>query len=550
MRIIGGISHEDAMTLAELLYWNASDGHIFFTEDLIPIDCNPAFVKIFGISPEERPLRDFWSFSPEYQNSGVASADKFQEILRTASNGEQFSFEWTQLGPDGREIPCHFTLVRVNMNDRTGYLSYVRDMRIHRNVELELTRQIEQMRNILNSSPTAMVILKDMIVQNSNYGALSALGLRQGDHFGKVYADSRQRLHVQKELRLGKEIHGFQAKINTSGRGVIEALVTIRPFTYRSEKMLIAWISDISEPARARALAEESAAEKRRMLTNMIHEILTPLRAVMGVSRLCMQTELTEKQTGYVVGIQSAARVMLSQMDDVMNSFEGGCGDISVRKTVFHLNDMLDLIRNLTQFKAMEKDLTFCVNVAPDTPPAFAGDPLRITQILMALCDNSIRFTEKGSLSLDIDYRESGEGFDAGELRFVIRDTGVGMTAEQLNKIFDHSAGADIARKQSGRILNIPNANRLAEMMGGWIEAESEPGRGSVFTVVIKLEVARDLDSTGASLENQFVPSGLFLVQEEQMNAQVAAELTNLLETYTVEIGSEIAASNYAQTGA
>ena len=271
-------------------------------------------------------------------------------------------------------------------------------------------------------------------------------------------------------------LHGFARADGTPG-GTIGTFVDITD-RQRAEQEL----------RRAKELAEESTALKSNFLANMSHEIRTPMNAIIGMSHLALKSGLSPRQHDYVSKIQQAGQHLLGVINDILDFSKIEAGKLTVEKQPFVLDRMLESVSDVVGYKAGAKGLELVCDVAADVPPNLVGDSLRLGQILINFANNAIKFTEQGEISIAVRMLE-----DAGQrvkLRFEVRDTGIGLTPEQMGRLFQSFQQADTSttRRYGGTGLGLAICKSLAELMGGEVGADSTFGKGSTFWVTLPLE--------------------------------------------------------------
>jgi signal transduction histidine kinase/CheY-like chemotaxis protein/CHASE3 domain sensor protein len=244
------------------------------------------------------------------------------------------------------------------------------------------------------------------------------------------------------------------------------------------------------ELAVAKGKAEEATELKSMFLANMSHEIRTPMNAIIGLSYLALKTALDAKQRDYVNKIHNAGTSLLGVINDILDFSKIEAGKLDLETTDFPLEDVVSSVITLTAQKAHDKGLEFLADVDRTIPEQLRGDPLRLGQILTNLVNNAVKFTEHGEVRLIIEPLERAG--DKVQLKFAVRDTGIGMTREQSEKLFQPFTQADMSttRKHGGTGLGLTIARRLVELMGGRIWLESEAGAGTTFHFTAWLEIS------------------------------------------------------------
>ncbi|MBF0179186.1 MAG: response regulator [Magnetococcales bacterium] len=235
----------------------------------------------------------------------------------------------------------------------------------------------------------------------------------------------------------------------------------------------------------ARQQAEAASRAKGDFLANMSHEIRTPLNAVIGLTHLCLQTTLTGQQRDYLNKVHLAANVLLHLVNDILDFSRIEADRLTLEDCPFDLEEVLGRVEAMLSVTSRQKGLELVFDTCKDVTRQLQGDSFRLGQVLANLTGNAIKFTEKGAVRLSTEVEE--ETPERVTLRFTVRDTGIGMTQEQLRGLFREFTQADssITRKYGGTGLGLAISKRLVEMMGGRIGVESQPGVGSRFYFTI-----------------------------------------------------------------
>jgi signal transduction histidine kinase/DNA-binding response OmpR family regulator len=301
----------------------------------------------------------------------------------------------------------------------------------------------------------------------------------------------------------------------------------------------------------AKETAEESTRAKSDFLANMSHEIRTPMNAIIGLSHLTLKTPLTLKQRDYVSKVHNAGTSLLGIINDILDFSKIEAGKLEIEATDFRLDDVISSVTTLTAQKAQDKGLEFLAHVSPAIPEHLLGDPLRLGQILTNFVNNAVKFTEHGEIRLNIELVErTGEKV---QLKFSVRDTGIGMTREQSAKLFQPFVQADTSttRKHGGTGLGLTICRRLVDFMGGRVWLESEPGVGSTFYCTVWLGVGT-ATGTGKIVPERLAQLRVLIVDDNAAAREILAEPLGSIANHvrTVASGPEAIAAIKAQNPA
>jgi two-component system sensor histidine kinase/response regulator len=290
----------------------------------------------------------------------------------------------------------------------------------------------------------------------------------------------------------------------------------------------------------AKQRAEEATQMKSMFLANMSHEIRTPMNAIIGLSHLALKTPLNAKQRDYVGKVHNAGTSLLAVINDILDFSKIEAGKLEMETTDFKLDEVINSVTTLTAQKAHEKGLEFLAHVAPGIPEQLLGDPLRLGQILTNFVNNAVKFTEQGEIRLNIDLVEQTGG--KVQLKFAVRDTGIGMTREQSAKLFQPFTQADMSttRKHGGTGLGLTICRRLVELMGGRIWLESEPGVGSTFFFTVWLGVGEAKESS-TTVPERLAQLRVLVVDDNPAAREILQEPLSTLANHvdTVASGKE-----------
>jgi len=300
---------------------------------------------------------------------------------------------------------------------------------------------------------------------------------------------------------------------------------------------------------RAKELADEAAQSKSLFLANMSHEIRTPMNAVIGLSELMGRTELSPRQRDYIDKIKHSGQHLLGILNDILDFSKVESGMLVTEQVSFELETVMQNLANLISQKAQDKGLELIFHIATDVPPCLRGDPLLLGQILINYANNAIKFTEHGEINISVSVVPPTEVAAAGAagaaaakdetpitLRFEVRDTGVGLSQEQMSRLFQSFSQADSSttRKYGGTGLGLAISKRLAELMGGQAGVHSAPQMGATFWFTAQLGVEAALNSP-ARAPARLVGCRALVVDD---NSNAAEVLQQMLEDLGLQVES------------
>ncbi len=482
-------------TITDLILVGTPDGRILFT--------NAFATQVLGYDAAELATMRVLDLHPPDKREEAG------EIFAAMFRGERGSCPLPLARKDGRPVP---------VETRVWFGSWNRQPCIYgisKNLTAEQEAQ-QRFEHLFRKHPTVMALssLPDRLFFDVNNTFLKKLGYRREEVIGKTAADLALFVHPEQQTRVADKLEAdgrisdFELQVRRKDGGVLDGLFTGQVLSIHGRAFFLTVMIDITERKRAEAKlqetnrdlqaataranelaaqAKQASAAKSEFLANMSHEIRTPMNGVLGMVGLLLDTPLNEEQRHFAQTARTSGESLLALLNDILDFSKIEARKLELEILNFDLDVFLDDFSKMMALRAREKGLVFDCHVAPDVPFALQGDPGRLRQILVNLASNAIKFTAQGQVIIQVAALAGTA--ETVQLRFTVSDTGIGIPADKLEKLFAlfSQVDASTTRKFGGTGLGLAISKQLAELMGGAIGVRSEAGKGSEFWFTVCL---------------------------------------------------------------
>ncbi len=400
--------------------------------------------------------------------------------------------------------------IKDSQGNLFGAIEILEDITQRKQVEEELQIQSTYLSELFEGAPEAIVILdKENKIQKINREFTRLFEYTQEEAIGKQIQDilvpedlHEEAIMVENELRIGKSIQLETVRITKSGKKIHVSLLG-NPIRLNTNPLgVYAIYRDITTRKEAEAKIQatnkalEQAIEKSNQMTreaqaaniakslfvaNMSHEIRTPMNGIIGMIGLLLDSELSNEQRRYAEIVRTSSESLLCLLNDILDFSKIEAGKLDIEKIPFDLSSLLDELASTLAIRAHEKNIELICAISPDTPTLLHGDPARLRQILTNLTGNAIKFTHRGEVVVQVFVESETE--KEVSLRFLVRDTGIGIPQNKMDILFKKFSQVDASttRQYGGSGLGLAISKQLIELMGGKIGVDSIEGKGSKF---------------------------------------------------------------------
>lgn len=509
----------------------AVDGIITINSRGIVVSVNKAVSQILGWSDEELLGENVSKIMPDHDS---AEHDSYlANYLKTGkANIIGVGREVEALHRNGERVAVRLGIGHVVQKNEDYFVAFLSDIRHRIEMERALKENEAKFRSLISNIPGIayrcltdkewpMVFISEAVENITGYNASEFTLPNPKRSFADLYhPEDRERIYAEVAEQGSFALEYRIIRKDGQVRWLFEHGNLVQG-EESSEFWLDGFIMDITDRKimeqdmlLAKEKAEQAAAARAAFLANMSHEIRTPMNAIIGFSDILMDARLTADQYKHLTTINRSAKSLLHLLNDVLDSAKLDKGKLELELRPFSLTDEIDAVVSTLWLQADAKGLKLQVHIDESIASGYLGSPDRIRQVLTNLVGNAIKFTNEGEVNIGVTLTRDNV------LRFSVQDTGIGMSQEQLERVFDAFAQADasMSRKFGGTGLGTTISKQLIELMGGTISVQSELNNGTSFTFELPLEATDVVASQGAGPKLQLPPLKILVVDDIQQN--------------------------------
>ena len=528
-----------------------SESSIVITDSKNKIEyVNPFFEKLSGYSFEEVEGKN-----PKLIKSDVTEAATYDEMWKTLKKEGKWKGELCNRKKNGELFweNVNISTIKNKSGNATNYVAVKDDITEQKALAKILKKKEKEYQQIVESANDAIYrsdqngkfnYANPLLEEITGYSNKELMSMHLTELVAEEHKSKIEEFYRTQSLNLEANTYKeFIIKSKTGkkiwlGQNVQAIIKNGHVASFTGVARDITEIKEIqSELVNAKEVAEDSARSKEMFLANMSHEIRTPMNAIIGMTNLLTESDLTKKQHEYLNAIQTSGDNLLVIINDILDISKIESGKLEMEKIDFDFKELLQNTKKSIELKAEEKDLIFSLNIQDEIPNILISDPVRLNQILINLLGNSIKFTNSGSIELKCSLLSEKD--NSIEMKIEVIDTGVGIDAEKLDKIFESFSQEDqsTTRKFGGTGLGLSISRQLVELLGGELKVKSQYGKGSNFFFTLNIPIGtKVIKKTRIVIDTETNPlrnKNVLLVEDNEINRFLA---TTVLAKWDINV--------------
>ena len=474
---------------------NAAEG-IYITDPATKkiIDANPAFAGMMGHTTEELRGMSVYDFVVDTE----INIDQRMQALH--QSGQPIIFERKYRGRDEHVIDVEASVSVILLEGKEALVTIVHDVTIRKQAEAALKSSEQRFRTLFANVPLPAWVfdLETSKFLEVNDAAIALYGYTKEEFLSMRVSDLRLKENISQldaalEVLQTRQFDSTELQHRKKDGNIIDVFVSWHEMSYGGKPSVLVVAQDITEAKRskdelehAKKIAEQASKAKTDFLANMSHEIRTPMNGILGTIGLLLQTSLTDEQREYIETIRVSGDALLNILNDILDFSKIETGKAEVEEHACQLTSVIEETLELFVLQAEEKGIDLNYWIEPNVPSTVLTDVVRVRQILTNLVSNAIKFTGEGEINITV--ARQSELDEKVELLFSVRDTGIGIPKERINRLFKPFSQVDTSttRRFGGTGLGLAISARSIELLGGKIWVESSIGLGSIFYFTIK----------------------------------------------------------------
>jgi len=532
--------------------------NVLFDNCFNVIDCNPEAMRFFGYNTKEDFIDGFVerlsSSIPDTQSDGAPTTPIIEGFKQAVTQGEVIIDSDLAMGSVTKSL--NVVLKRIPYEQSFAIIAYVNDVTDIREREKELENERFMLQTVFDSIPDLM-FAKDVNNKFTHFNKSLLTYYNIDENFMLGETDYRK-FQVPDEVR--EYYTSIDEKILSTGETIVQEewvptqegttrLFETRRIPFFQDGKVTGFMGiarDITERKAMEEAAQSASRSKSIFLANMSHEIRTPMNSIIGFSELAQSDVIPDKTRAYLGNIQDSAEWLLKIINDILDISKIESGKIELERIPFDLPDIFSHCQAAIMPKISDKGIMLYCYAEPSIGKKLLGDPVRVRQIIMNLLSNAVKFTNSGTVKMLASISERNESH--ATIQFEIKDSGIGMSSEQIDRIFSPFTQAEesITRRFGGTGLGLTITKGMIELMGGVLHVESAPGVGSKFTFEITFDLISESDLPKedviiSEFEKPNFKGEVLICEDNSLNQQVICDHLERvgLSTVVAENGKE-----------